>query len=137
MTHVTGDEQAGHRHCRFCCFAVAEIGPRFSRRITVNMVPIPNALTRPGSTGASQSNMSKGTNGTPATLDPKKKIPISAAVSMAATNKRRPIPGCRIFISSVSYPSDLGYAAIDVMLYAKNLSYATNSAIGHFYDCFR
>jgi len=66
--------------------------------MTVTIVPIPKAMRRPGSTRVSQSNMSKGTNGSPASFHAKKKIPISDAASMAATNEPLKIPGRRIFI---------------------------------------
>ena len=79
-------------------FAVDEIGPRFNSRMTLTIVPMPNAMSRPGSTRVSQSNVSNGTNGKPATLHAKDKIPVSAAVSMAATNRPAKTLGRRILI---------------------------------------
>lgn len=75
--------------------AVSEVVPRFNARITVTIVPMPKAMTRPGSTRVSRSKTSNGTNGSPATFHPKKRIPQSAAVTIAATNKPLKTPRCR------------------------------------------
>jgi len=63
---------------------------------------MPNAMRRPGSTRVVQSKTSKGTNGSPATLHAKKRIPISAAVSMADAKRALKNPADReTFINDI------------------------------------
>jgi len=110
-------------------FAMSEVGPRFNVRITDTIVPMPKAMRGPGSTLVSQSKISKGTNGSPATLQPKNSVPINAIVTSEAAKRPFNTPGVRESFILLN----LGCSARSLHLFAEEVLHVASDLAAIFF----